>query len=228
MKEMHLSSMCTSVLPLEYQEAGGETLALPQASSATVAEPSPPVLIGVPQDEVERRIQIVRTSAVAEAEQRMRIEFERVSKGAQEKVTQVLKEFEDERAEYFRRVEGEIVHLALAIARKILQREAELDPTLLTALVRIALERMQCESAVRIRVAAENADLWHTCGTANGGSSRWEIVPDHTLSPGDCVVETELGTASFGFETQLRDVEESFTQLIAHRPDAQSRHAARA
>ena len=38
------------------------------------------------------------------------------------------------------------MQLALAIARKILQREAELDPTLLTALVRIALEA----DAVRI------------------------------------------------------------------------------
>ena len=51
---------------------------------------------------------------------------------------------------------------------------------------------------------------------------------DDALSPGDCIVETELGTANFGFEAQLRDVEESFAQLLAHRPDAQSRHAARA
>jgi flagellar assembly protein FliH len=220
--------MCTSVLPLEYQEAGGDTLALPQASSATATESAPPVVIGVPEDEVERRVQIARDAAAAEADQRMRIECERVSKGAQERVTQVLKEFEDERIEYFRRVEGEVVQLALAIARKILQREAELDPTLLTALVRIALERMHCGSAVRIRVAAESADPWRRCGDANGGSSRWEIVPDETLSPGDCIVETELGTASFGFEAQLRDVEESFTQLLGHRPDAQPRHAARA
>jgi flagellar assembly protein FliH len=226
MKEMRLSS--TSVLPLEYQEAGSDTLALPQASSATEAEPIPPLLTGVPEDEVERRIQIARESAIAAADQQMRIERERVSKDAQEKVVQVLKEFENERVEYFRRVEGEVVQLALAIARKILQREAELDPTLLTALVRIALERMQCGSVVRIRVAAENADLWRRCGDATGDSSRWEIAPDTTLNPGDCIVETELGTASFGFEAQLRDVEESFAQLLAHRPDTESRHAARA
>lgn len=225
---MRLSSTCTSVLPLEYQEAGEDTLALPQASSATVAEPSPPVLIGVPEDEVERRIQLARDSAVEEVDQRMRIECERVNKDAQEKLARVLKEFEDERKEYFRRLEEGVVQLALAISRKILQREAELDPTLLTALVRIALERMQCGSVVRIRVAAEDEELWHGCGDASGGSSRWEIAPDATLSPGDCIVETELGTASFGFEAQLRDVEESFTQLLAHRPDARLRHAARA
>src|ERR1700759_1439304 len=114
MKETRLSKMSTFVLPLEYQEAGGDTLRLPEASSATVAELSPPVLIGVPEDEVERRIQIARDAAVAEADKRMRVECERVSKGAQEKVTRVLKDFDDERAEYFRRVEGEVVQLALA------------------------------------------------------------------------------------------------------------------
>ena len=225
---MPLSSMGTYVLPMEYQEVGDDTLALPLVSSPTVAEPSPTVLVGVPEDEVERRIQLARASAVAEAEERMRIECERISKGAEEKVTHALKEFEDERAEYFRRVEGEIVQLALAIARKILHREAELDPTLLTALVRIALEGMQCGSVVRIRVAAEDADLWRGCGDAKGESSQWEISPDKTLNPGDCIVETEVGSASFGFEAQLREVEESLMQLLAHKPNAQSRHAARA
>src|ERR1700761_7679143 len=227
MKEMRLSSVCSSVLPLEYQEAGGDMLALPQGSSASTVESSSPVIVGVPEDEVERRVQKARDTATAEAGERMRIECERVSKGAQERVTRALKEFEDERVAYFRRAEGEIVQLALAIARKILHREAELDPTLLMALVRIALERMNCGSAVRIRVAAESADLWRGDGDANGSASLWDIVPDDRLGPGDCIVETELGTASFGFEAQLRDVEESFAQLLGHRPDTQARHAAR-
>src|ERR1700759_2502681 len=100
---MHLSSMCASVFPLEYQEAGGDMLALSQVSSPTVITSSPPVLIGVAEDEVERRLQIARDSASAEADERMRIECERISKGAREKIAQILKDFEEERAEYFRR-----------------------------------------------------------------------------------------------------------------------------
>jgi flagellar assembly protein FliH len=220
--------MCSSVLPLEYQEAGADMLALPSASSPAAADTSPPVLIGVSEDEVERRIHVARDAAVAEADERVRIECERATQGAQEKVADAIRKFSEERAEYFRRVEGEVVQLALSIARKILQREAELDSTLLAALVRIALDRMQCGPLVRIRVATENAELWRRCGDGNGGSPRWEISADDTLNPGDCIVETELGTANFGFEAQLRDVEESLTQLLAHRPKTQSRHAARA
>lgn len=225
---MRLSSMCTSVLPLEYQEAGGDSLALPLLSSPVTSEPSAPVVIGVPEDEVERRVQIARDAAIEEADRRARIESDRISQRTHEKVTGALREFCEERAEYFGRVEGEVVQLALAIARKILQREAELDPTLLRALVRIALDRMQFGSIVRIRVATEDAEVWRRCGEDNGSASQWEIAPDGTLSPGDCIVETELGTANFGFEAQLRDVEESFAQLLAHRPATQSRHVAAA
>lgn len=220
--------MCTSFLPLEYQEAGDDMLALPLLSSPVISEPSAPVVMGVPEDEVERRIQIARDAVIADADCRVRIEGERANQRGQEKVAQALREFSGERAEYFRRVEGEVVQLALAIARKILQREAELDPTLLTALVRIALDRMQAGSVVRIRVAMAEAELWRRCADSSAGSSRWEIVSDETLNCGDCLVETESGTANFGFEAQLRDVEESFAQLLARRPEDQSHNAATA
>jgi len=211
---------------LEYQEAGDDPLALPSGLSMSASEEAIPDVVGVTETEVERRIQIAREIAVTEADQRIRIESERSSKNAHEKVTEVLRKFDNERAQYFRRVEGEVVQLALAIARKILQREAELDPTLLIALVRVALDRMQCGSRVRIRIGAENADLWHKCEELNTGVTPWEIVVDESLNSSDCVVETELGTADFGFEAQLRDVQESFAQLLAHRPGSQSRHAA--
>lgn len=225
MKETRLSSTCSPILPLEYQEAGREICMLPLVSSPAAVDPQPPVLIGVSEEEVDRRIQVARDAALGEAEQRVRLECERASREAQQKMTETLREFSDERAKYFRRVEGEVVQLALSIARKILQRETELDPTLLSGLVKIALDRMQYDSVVRIRVAPENAELWRKCGNGNGGSARWEISPDEALDLGDCIVETDLGTADFGFEAQLRDVEESFVKLLAQRPNAESRYA---
>lgn len=225
---MRLSSVCTSIAPLEYLEVTSDALALPQVSSPTVAEPSSAAVIEMSEEEVERRIQMAREAAAAEADQRMRLECEHVRKSAQDKVTKTLRGFDDERAEYFRRVEREVVQLALAIARKILHREAELDPTLLAALVRIAIDQMQCGSVVRIRVSAESVALWRRCGDTSRSSSQWEIVPDERLNGGDCIVETELGTANFGFEAQLRDVGDSLAQLLSHRPDEGGHHAASA
>src|ERR1700744_5102575 len=104
MKEMRLSSLSASVLSLEYQEAGGERLGLPLGPSTTPAEPPPPVIIGVPEEEVERRLRVARDAAAAEADQRVQLERERARTGAEDQVAKVVREFSEERTEYFRRV----------------------------------------------------------------------------------------------------------------------------
>lgn len=219
MRGKHLSSPVASRFSaLEYRDAGFglDAFELPIAGQAPAFEAAATVS-GVPEEEVEQRVGAAREAAIAETEQRLRAECESVSRHGQEQVAAILRNFEEERAGYFNRVENEVVHLALAIARKILERETQLDPTLLAALVRIALDRMQCGPAVRIRVVAGEVTRWREIGQ-HGSPQQWEIVADDGLQPGDCIVETELGKANFGFEAQLRDVEETFVQLLAHKP----------
>jgi flagellar assembly protein FliH len=48
--------------------------------------------------------------------------------------------------------------------------------------------------------------------------SRVEVIADDKLSDLDCVVETELGSANFGLDTQLKEVERGFFDLLALRP----------
>ena len=61
--------------------------------------------------------------------------------------SRVCEEFARERTKYFADVEAEVVKLALAIAARVLHREAELDPLLLTGVVRVALEKVAEDSA---------------------------------------------------------------------------------
>ena len=121
---------------------------------------------------------------------------------------------------YFQRVETEVVHLALSIAKKILQREAELDPTLLAALVRIALDRMSAGSAVKLRLPSADLLKWQQQADLKSSRYTCELIEDETLQPGDCVVETELGAANFGFAAQLKEVEQGFFDLLAQKPGA--------
>jgi len=58
-------------------------------------------------------------------------------------ISAALEKFKAERAAYFARIEPDVVQLALAIARKILHREAQMDPLLLAGMVRVALERVE-------------------------------------------------------------------------------------
>ena len=45
-----------------------------------------------------------------------------------------------------------------------------------------------------------------------------EVIEDPQLSDQDCMVETELGSANFGLDTQLKEVEQGFFDLLALRP----------
>src|SRR5208282_6676020 len=60
-----------------------------------------------------------------------------------ESVNAALGEFARDRAQYYQQVETEVVQLTLAIARKILHREAQVDPLLLAGMVRITLEKIE-------------------------------------------------------------------------------------
>ena len=44
------------------------------------------------------------------------------------------------------------------------------------------------------------------------------MTEDAQLSDQDCVLETELGTANFGLDAQLKEVEQGFFDLLALRP----------
>jgi flagellar assembly protein FliH len=224
MRERPLSSSLPQISVLEYCNVGLE----PRAVAALIPtepaqEEAAPVFKGVPEEEVERRVRAAREEAVAECEQQIRIENERERRESQERVQQrlaeMLQSFAEERANYFRRVEGEVVQLSLAVARKILEREAALDPTWVAVLVRVALERMQSGSSVRIHVAPAEVERWRQMGENVAARAPWEIVPDIGLAATDCIVETEMGKANFGVEAQLRQVEEGFRELLAHRPD---------
>src|SRR5258708_8859482 len=66
-------------------------------------------------------------------------------------VADALSHFSPDRATYFEKVEGEVVQLALSIAGKIMHREAQLDPMLLAAIVRVALEKIERGTGVVLR-----------------------------------------------------------------------------
>lgn len=174
---------------------------------------------GISEDQVAQRVQAAL--AQAQSEWTAQAEAEQAKRDAQ--MAAALEAFSQERTRYFGRVEAEVVHLALGIARKILDREAQLDPTLLSGLVRIALDRMGAGTAVRLRLPPERLAAWQA-GT-DWANSRYtcEFVADDTLLTGDCLVETDLGSANFGFDTQLKEIEQGLLGILEQRPALSSK-----
>jgi flagellar assembly protein FliH len=174
----------------------------------------------VEMSEAEFAVRLVkeRAEATAQIEQKLRDEYEQKLQAASYAITKALTHFTEERAAYFAHVESEIVQLSLSIAAKILHREAQVDPMLVATLVRMAVERMRDDSTVTVRVHPERVATWKRYFAIDPNMARVSVVEDAQLTDQDCVLETELGSANFGLNSQLKEIEQGFFDLLALRP----------
>jgi len=129
-----------------------------------------------------------------------------------------VQQFLGERDRYFARVEREVVELALAIAARILQREAQLDPLLLSGAVRVALGQLGETTSVRLRVPVSAHALWsETLRLMPNLPVHPEVIADSDMREGDAVLETRLGRVDLGVRAQLKEIERGFFDLMSHR-----------
>ena len=174
--------------------------------------------ITLTEEAFRNRIAAERASAVAEFEGRLRQDYEQKSAREAAKIADTIRNFEGDRKQYFARVETEVVQLALSIAAKILHREAQVDPLLVAALVQIALGQLKEGAAASIRVRPEEAKRWQNHFASLALKLSVTVTEDAGLQPGDCILETEMGTVNFGLNVQLKEVERGFFDVLAQRP----------
>ncbi len=134
-------------------------------------------------------------------------------------LAQALADFARDRAAYYQKLEEEAVRLALSIARKVMHREAQVDPLLLMGIVRVALERIEGATGVTLRVHPEQAADWrrYLASRLEPGDLP-EIVGDPALGLQQCVLRTSMGTADLGLEVQLKEIEQGLMDRLAARP----------
>jgi flagellar assembly protein FliH len=134
-------------------------------------------------------------------------------------LAKALQDFSVMRETYFQRVEQEVVRLTLAIARKILHREAQVDPLLLTGILRVALDKIGANTNIRLQAHPSDIKVWRDYfAHAHEPFPHPELVGDPEIQSGRCILETELGTTEIGLETQLKEIEQGFMDLLAQRP----------
>jgi len=154
-----------------------------------------------------------------EGEARGRSAFETQLNAVKSSVAAAIAQFKTERENYFNRVEPEAVQLALAIARKILHREAQIDPLLLTGMVHVALEKLEADTRVRLRAHPSDIPFWTEFFAQQANpSGKPELIGDPGLQRGECALETEFGSTQVSLDTQLKEIEQGFFDLLEQRP----------
>jgi flagellar assembly protein FliH len=128
-----------------------------------------------------------------------------------EQAARLVDTFAQERERYLHAAEHEVVKLSLSVAARILRREAQMDPLLLSGAVRVALGQLSKSTEVRLHVPAAELDLW---------SEAMALLPNLPVKPkvlardgmrlGDRVIETEMGSVDLGVRAQLAEIERGF------------------
>lgn len=151
-----------------------------------------------------------------------RAKFEESLARERSAVAKALTDFAGERAGYYQKIEEQAVQLALSIARKVVRREAQVDPLLLMGMVRVALERIEGATGVVLAVHPQQAADWR-CYLAScmEPGSLPEVMEDPAMAIERCQLRTSMGTAEMGLEVQLKEIEQGLMDLLAARPREQ-------
>ncbi len=143
-----------------------------------------------------------------------------------QQVLTLVREFAAERERYLAVVEKEVVKLALAIAARILRREAQMDPLLLTGAVRVALGQLSGDTGVRLRVPPAEISLWQeSVALFPNLAVKPQVLPGEGMRIGDCAIETELGSVDLGIRSQLGEIERGFFDRTGNHQGAAEKEA---
>jgi flagellar assembly protein FliH len=169
------------------------------------------------QEQMVRLLAEARADGFRDGEHKAQAIFQENLEKERRRVAELIASFQQERSEYYAKVEGELVHLALAIAAKILHRESQVDHILVAGLVKVALEKFQQGTKMTLRVHSEDVGAWRSYFHHNADV---EIMEDASLEPQNCILQTELGTTNLGIAAQLKEIEQGFFDLLAQRPES--------
>ena len=140
-----------------------------------------------------------------------------------EELGTALESFRKQRDHYLARVEHEVVRLALSIAERILHREAQMDPLLLTGAVRVALGQLAETTVVRLHVPAAQAAMWaEMLRLMPGLPLRPEVVGDAEMQEAEAVLEADLGSVDLGVRAQIAEIERGFFDLLDARRETKA------
>jgi flagellar assembly protein FliH len=110
------------------------------------------------------------------------------------------------RGDMIQKSERQLVQLAIAIARRIIFRELTIDRTLLSAMARVALDRLGESASATIRVHPADHAAITAQGAAHVTTGAVRVVADHLVPRGGCIVQSDFGLIDVGLEAQLTEL----------------------
>jgi flagellar assembly protein FliH len=130
------------------------------------------------------------------------------------RLSRTIEELAALRRRFRAEAERDILKLTLAISRRVLHREINVDAEAMLGLVRVALEQIELRELHRVRLHPVDAAAVERNLGAAGIPDRVEVVPDTTLERGAAIFETVRGSLDASITTQLAEIERGFGDLL--------------
>jgi len=163
--------------------------------------------------ELEARLEAARGEGIAAAKAGFERELEARLAAERARVERIRVEFARDRQRFFAAAESQVVRLALAVARKILARDAVWEGLPLRSTVKAALARVQGGSESTLQVPEEEFENWSAMFQQTT-AERVNVVPVAGMQAGDCRLRTSVGDVEFAIETQLEEIARGFDELM--------------
>ncbi len=132
---------------------------------------------------------------------------------------EVLADTWNSRDRYLAENETALLRLAVRIAEKLIGEELRTSPDTVAGVVKQALCSVRRAKSFTVQVHPGDADFVSqrlpTLRVAGGAAHAIEVVPNASLSPGDCIIETDIGVVDARLETQLKNMERVLTLKMA-------------
>jgi flagellar assembly protein FliH len=125
------------------------------------------------------------------------------------RLAETIDEMASLRADLLGRSERELVRLAVSIAERVIRREIALDPSLIAAMAKVAIEQLGDNPAAEIRL--HPADHMAFLAAANGTPfpPSVQILSDAGVTRGGCIVRSDFGQMDLDVTSQILEISRS-------------------
>jgi flagellar assembly protein FliH len=166
------------------------------------------------EQEAERREQQAFAAGFRKGEAAGREQASAQIEPALEKVAATVAELGTHRRKLRRDAEEDLVKLAVAIARRVLRRELQVDPDALLGVVKAALDKLEGREIDRVRVNPVDAPALQRLFERMSNAARIEVVADERLERGAAIFDTARGSLDASVETQLLEIQRGLADRI--------------
>lgn len=203
------------VQPVSWPTTGGSPVGSPTFAGAPKLEaPSNDLAsqarLAELESQMERRIRDAHAAGVAEG----RLAGAREVEAAMQRVAKSADELSRLKARLRKEAEADLLKLTFAVAQRILRRELTVDSDALQGVLRAALERLQVRDLLQVRVHPSHESIVRQTLSA-AGAKAVAVSADDSLQIGDVFFDTPRGTMDASVDSQLREIENGFADVLA-------------